>query len=139
MSKQNKLLVTIFALISFEVSALECKLFNTRYIDNKKTISKQENLCVVDYENSSRASSKNCLMAQVNTCPFHKVKKTLEYESFIQEVGSPGFNLCHYLKGSPQLYEVEIQGKWKPFERCFWKDLKEFSDIDGLITFYKSL
>lgn len=125
-------------LISVEASAVDCKLYNTRYINEKKSVANKEMICILASESSELASSKNCLMLKSKSCPFQNVVKGPEFETFIQEVGSPGFNLCHYLKGSPQLYQIEVQGKWTPFERCFWQNSREFVEVDELIRLYKS-
>lgn len=139
MLKKNKLLLTIFALVTVEASAVDCRLYNTRYFNENKSVASKEIICILASESSELASSKNCLMLKSKSCPFKNVVKVSEFETFVQEIGSPGFNLCHYLKGSPQLYQIEIQGKWTPFERCFWKNSKEFVEVDELIRFYKSL
>lgn len=123
---------------SISASALECKNFNTRYIDNKKTITKNEKLCVLEINKVKKAASENCLFATADSCPFSKIKSGPNFRTFIRDVGSPAFNICHELKGSPQFYDIELQGKWEQFERCYWKDSKEFIDIGDLIEIYKA-
>lgn len=136
--KKNKFILTLIICYSVSASAIDCKSFNTRYIDNKKTITKSENLCLLELNKVKKATSKNCLFATAKSCPFSKIKSGANLGTFIRDVGSPGFNICHELKGSPQIYDIKVQGQWEQFERCYWKNSKEFVDISDLIEIYKA-
>lgn len=139
MLKKNKIIVSLFFIgLSFSASAIECKTYKTRYIDKKVSIVKSEKICISKYGGVA-ATSEHCATITNKKCPFKGLTKTLEYNSFISELGSPGFNLCHYLKGSPQIYQIEVDGKWTPFERCYANKSSDFVDIDGLIRYYTSL
>lgn len=139
MLKKNKMIVSLFFIgLSFSASAIECKTYKTRHVDKKLSVVKNEKICISKY-GIVAATSENCKEITNKKCPFKGLTKTLEYSSFVSELGSPGFNLCHYLKGSPQIYEIEIEGNWKPFERCFANKSSDFVDVDGLISYYRSL
>lgn len=136
--KKNKFIITLLFCYSISASAFDCKSFNIRYIDNKKTILKKEKICLLEINKVKKAASEKCLFATAKRCPFSKIKTGANFGTFIRDVGSPGFNICHDLKGSPQIYDIEVQGKWEQFERCYWKDSKEFVDIGDLIDIYKA-
>lgn len=139
LKKRNKLLMTLLFVATFDAGAVDCKQYETRHINNKKTVTQKETLCILEKKHGLVANTKNCLLLKAPTCPFSKIVKGPEYRSFIGEIGAPGFNLCHYLKGSPQLYEIKIDDKWKRFERCIWSDPSDFVEINELITLYRSL
>lgn len=106
----------------------------TRFVLNKKEITQKEKICI----DKDTASSPDCVSMMNTKCPFSKIDKNLNYRDFVQPVGSPGFNLCHHLGGSPQLYEIKSkEGKWEQYERCFSKDKKQFVDVDELIKNYR--
>ncbi|MEA9358516.1 hypothetical protein SHI21_19930 [Bacteriovorax sp. PP10] len=140
MLKKNKVLFGIFCCVmSAQIQAIECGSFNTKFIEKNKTIIKKEKLCLRVNGKATSASSPDCQMTDSKKCPFSALKKGPDYKTFISEVGSPGFNLCHSIGGLPQLYEIEVNSKWQAYERCFWKDSKEFVDIDYLVLYYSSL
>lgn len=124
--------------LSFSVSAIECKTYKTRHILKKAIVTKDEKICISKYGGVA-ASSEKCSELDNKGCPFNNLKKTLEYENFVSELGSPGFNLCHHLAGSPQIYDVKINDKWTRFERCYGKKSVEFVDINRLIQRYRAL
>lgn len=138
MLKKNNL-ITIIAAVTFSFSAysIECKSFNTRYVDNQQTVLKSETFCVK--AESSSASSKNCLFLKNKKCPFHSLTKSDKSEDFITGLGTPAFNLCHKIGGSPQIYEIKINEKWSSYNRCFAKKSQEFVDADELYAYYKTL
>lgn len=108
----------------------------TRFILNKKVINQNEKVCI----DGNTANSPECISMMNTKCPFSEIDKNLNYRDFILPVGSPGFNICHHLGGSPQSYEIKTKsGKWEHYERCFSKDKKHFVDIDSLIKNYQFL
>lgn len=117
----------------------DCQTLKTRHILNGKTIEESETVCLFKRKQNLNASSKNCYPILNSQCQFRTIKKEKDFSSYVTEIGSPGFNLCHALNGSPQLFEIEIKGEWKPFSRCFWQESKEFVDIDELVAYYKTL
>jgi hypothetical protein len=139
MLKKNKILAAMFFIgLSYSANAIECKTYKTRYINKKSSVVNNEKICITKFGDVT-ATSENCTSITNKKCPFKGLKKSREYRSFVSEIGSPGFNLCHYLEGSPQIYEIQIEEKWKPFERCYFKKSVDFVDIDGLIRYYLSL
>lgn len=137
--KNNMITLVLSLIVSMKVSAVECGSFNTKYILNGNTVTASEKLCLRVTKEQTSAFSEKCHMMDKNICPFSKLKKGPAFETFVKPQGSPGFNLCHHIEGSPQLYQIEVNGKLLPYERCFWKDSSEFVDIDYLILYYKSL
>lgn len=136
--KKNKFIILAINLaFSFSVHAFECNTFNTRHIYKQATVNKKEKLCINN--ELTKASSKNCQFLKDNKCPFKSIVKKDKAQNFIREIGSPAFNLCHYLKGSPQVYEIEIKGKWMAFDRCFGKNSQEFADANELYDLYMAL
>lgn len=142
MLRKNKL-ITLSALTLLSVNLWakneECGNHKTKYIMEGKPVVKTEELCLLKKKTFEGAYSKNCLIVNGDKCPFKAVKKGMDYQSFVKEIGSPSFNLCYYVGGTPQLYEIEIKSKWKPFERCFWSESKEFIELAELVEYYRSL
>lgn len=135
----NLVILIILLCSTYPAFSLECAPFKTKHILKGKTITSHEDICLRQTDKKLSASSKKCQMMDKDSCPFSTLKKGPDYQTFVRPQGSPGFNLCHSLEGSPQLYQIEIKGKWMPFERCFWKGTTEFVDIDYLILYYSSL
>lgn len=134
-----KLLILLSSIISFSSLAIECGQFQTKYINEGKEVLTKEELCIDAKKKFTGAYSKNCTIVGGPKCPFKAVKKGLQYESFIKEIGSPSFNLCYYLDGQPQMYEIKYKDKWLGFERCYWKETKEFVELAELVEYYRSL
>ena len=142
MLKKNKLMFfPILMLTSFSLLAKndECGNYKTKYIMEGKPVIKTEELCLHKKKTFEGAYSKNCVIVNGEKCPFKAVKKGMDYQTFIKEIGSPSFNLCYYVGGIPQMYEIEIKGQWKPFERCTWSESKEFIELSDLVEYYRSL
>lgn len=138
MLKKNKLITLIsFLTISLSAHSFECKSFNTRYVFNQKAVNKKENLCI--NTELTKASSKSCQFLKDKKCPFHSIVRKDKADNFVRQIGSPAYNLCHDLEGSPQVYEIEIKGKWLSFDRCFGKNSKEFADANDLYALYMAL
>jgi len=130
---ERLILTNIFLVAScIQTQVFACEKLTTRYIDHKKPIIQKEVLCFED----EKPSSKNCTPILNKKCYFSKIKTDVSFKQFISPMGSPGFGLCYHLGGLPQIYEVEIKGQWKIFDRCFSADKKEFVDIDNLIRLY---
>ena len=111
-----------------------CEVMPTRFILNKKVINQNEKVCI----EGNTANSRECISMMNPKCPFSEIDKNLNYRDFVLPVGSPGFNICHHLGGSPQLYEIKMKsGKWEHYERCFSKDKKHFIDVDNLVKNYQ--
>lgn len=134
-----KSLLLFGSIISFSTFAMECGQFQTKYINESKEVLSKEELCLDVKKKFTGGYSKNCTIVGGPKCPFKAIKKGLAYESFIKEIGSPSFNLCYYLDGQPQMYEIKIKDKWQAFERCYWKDTKEFVELAELVEYYRSL
>lgn len=134
-----KLLIILSVLYSFSTNAMECGQFQTKVINDGKDILSKEDICIDVKKKFTGAYSKNCTVVAGPKCPFKAVKKGLAYEGFIKEIGSPSFNLCYYLDGQPQMYEIKYKDKWQAFERCFWKETKEFIELAELVEYYRSL
>jgi len=135
MLKKNKFILSTFLLVFSSSVFCNCEKYPVRWVQNKKTIEKTENICLM----GRHANSIDCSPLVQKSCPFSALKKSKEFNDMIKPLGSPGFNLCHTLEGSPQLYEIKINNEWKRFERCFWKKTQSFVDIDELVSFYKTL
>lgn len=138
MLKRNKILSIVATFfISMSAHSLECSTFNTRYTYKQEKVLKKEMVCV--NKELTKASSQNCLVVKNKKCPFKTITKKDKSQTFVSEIGSPAFNLCHNLEGSPQIYEIEIKGTWKTFERCFAKNSQEFADAGELYGLYLAL
>ena len=142
MLKKSKIIIltALFVLpMALFAKVEECAKYKTKYINEGKPVIATEELCIHKKKSFEGAYSKNCQIVNHEKCPFKAVKKGMDYQSFIKEIGSPSFNLCYYVGGTPQLYEIEVAGKWKPFERCTLTETKEFIELAELVEYYRSL
>jgi hypothetical protein len=128
----------MFFLFSFNAYS-NCGKFKTCWVQERKTREKTEELCIDEMNKGLRIFSSDCYPLIQKSCPFSALKKGKAFSEMFQPIGSPGFNLCHSLEGSPQMYEIKIGSDWKNVERCFWKKTKSFVDLSELIEFYKAL
>ena len=127
---------TFIFLLSFAFSAFACEEKATRYILNKMPKSQKEEICFS--AKLDMANSKECSPVSNPKCWFSKIDKKKKISDYIGPRGSPGFNLCHALKGSPQIYEIELKPNvWRSYSRCFSPNKKHFVDISTLIPLYK--
>lgn len=113
-------------------TAFACEEKPIRFIYDSKTVLQKKIVCL----SSNKASSESCQDITSKNCFASSwLKKKVPFKDMVKSVGSPGFNLCHKLGGLPQLYEIETApGKWENYERCQSADLKQFVDIDDLIS-----
>ncbi len=142
MLKKNNLIIIVAAIIfpfGLWAKGEECGNYKIKYILDGKPVIKTEELCIHKKKTFDGAYSKNCQVVSADKCPFKAVKKGMDYQSFIKEIGSPSFNLCYYVGGTPQIYEIEVASKWKQFERCTWTETKEFIELSELVEYYRSL
>lgn len=138
--KNNLILISLFSIpLNLLAKTDECANYKTKYIMEGKPVIKNEDLCLYKKKSFEGAYSKNCQVVNADKCPFRAVKKGMDYQTFIKEIGSPSFNLCYYVGGTPQIYEIEVANKWKQFERCTWADSKEFIELAELVEYYRSL
>ncbi len=122
----------VLLLLAFVESALACEVRPIRYIHNSKAVLKSISVCI----KNNKASSEDCQdMTSAGCFASGWMKEKVAFNTLVKSVGSPGFNLCHLRGGLPQLYEIEVSPKkWVNFERCQSADLKQFVDIDDLIS-----
>ena len=131
--------IRLFSLFIFFISTVACLADDNlgcidgkiKYIDGKTEIITKESYCFNSADNTFSSSNK---CADDKECQSTNTDPILIKASALKtKLGSPGFIICKFVDGVPQLMEYWNNKAWIPSARCLFKD-KSFIDLGSLST-----
>lgn len=127
-----------FIFFSFHAHANNCQDVQVKIIFDKKTKISKEVLCTKKTpDNMLFYVSRSCVD---DGCEILKRKKEMILiKDYYRSIGSPGFKLCEFLGGLPQIFEFskdQTPKEWESTERCLFGD-QDFVEISYLSREWK--
>ena len=110
-------------------NAYDCKVVKLHYIRAKKSIKKNEAICV--HKKNFALVSPMCLIRQCDI--FKKIKESGDRPG-LTSLGTPDHRLCHDIGGVPQVIDYKWGSQSVERSRCLSKVDGSFIDTETLVA-----